>query len=59
MRLNKAVQSYERIQAFFDDLAPSAEFSNLVGEFDRRLPEFAHFTATKKFDTLLWQWRPD
>jgi hypothetical protein len=26
-------------------------------KFDRRFPDFTHFTDTKKLDIMLWQWR--
>jgi hypothetical protein len=58
-RLADAEQAYDRIECFYACTLPTEEFAALKDEFDRCVPQFAHFTATKKLDILLWQWRKE
>ena len=57
IRFTDALLAYEKIQAFYEVALPSNCFDALRFEFDRRFPDFTHFTDTKKLDIMLWQWR--
>lgn len=58
IRMSNAVSVYDKICAFYAFTHSSEVALDLVKEFGRRLPEFAHFTPIKKIDILLWQMRP-
>jgi hypothetical protein len=57
VRLQDALEAYEKLIVFYREAMPSAIAGSLASEFDRRFPAFAHFTPVKKLDVLLWQMR--
>jgi hypothetical protein len=56
-RFSDALAAYKQIEGFYATALESDGFEKLKAEFDQKLPDYAHFTDTKKLDILLWQWR--
>jgi hypothetical protein len=57
VKFSDALNAYKQIEGFYATALGSGGFEKLKTAFDQRFPAFAHFTDTKKLDTLLWQWR--
>ena len=53
-RLQKTVEIYNSIVAWYDDFNRSPDAQRFVQEFDRAFPEFISFSKMKKIDFLIW-----
>lgn len=54
-RIQQCITVYNEICKRVKYLADSPEGARWIKQFDKALPKFKHFTATKKIDLLLWQ----
>lgn len=54
VRLQAAEQSYADLQKFYHQFLASGEGGAFIAQFDALLPRYAHVSAAKKIDCLLW-----
>ena len=53
----KCIATYEKVVAFYAELLKTDVAQEMLRLFDEKLPEYKHFSKTKKIDLMLWQKR--
>ncbi|WP_439407953.1 hypothetical protein ACNJX9_04535 [Bradyrhizobium sp. DASA03076] len=56
-RLNAAIDNFLVLQGFHAKAKGIRGISELIDAFDQHFEQFVTFTAIKKLDLMLWQWR--
>jgi hypothetical protein len=57
-RIIKAISNFRALERFHSAAKDTSVARDLIAAFDAALDSFAGFTAVKKLDLMLWQWRP-
>ncbi len=55
--VEKCIAVYQRVVAWYNRFLRTEEAKEMVSFFDRKLPQFRHFSPLKKIDLMFWQKR--
>ena len=55
--IEKCISIYEQIILYYKRLLKSQDAKDMLNLFNKKLPEYKHFTDIKKIDLMLWQKR--